>query len=76
MNDIDTIFTNSTALAWQILFAAVTIMFIYSGIMFATATGDPSKITAAKRALVFAIIGLIVGVIAFSIPTIFQGIIG
>ncbi len=77
MYDISTIIGNVISMiVWPILFGSVTIMFIYSGIMFATAAGDPSKITSAKKALFFALVGLLVGVIAFSIPTIFSGILG
>ncbi len=77
MNDLGTIIGNIISMVvWPVLFGAVTIMFIYAGILFAASVGDPSKITSAKNALLFAVIGLLVGVIAFLLPGILKDIIG
>lgn len=41
------------------------IMFIYAGFMYMTAAGDESKITKAKNAMTYAIVGIVVAVLGF-----------
>ena len=62
-------------LAWPIFVAAVVIMFIWAGILFLMSQGDPSKISAAKSAVIWAVVGIFVGIIAFSAVNIIQSII-
>lgn len=77
MNDIPTIISNTIdKIVWPILFGSVVIMVIFSGIMFIIAAGDPLKIITAKKALLYAIVGLIIGVLAFSAEKILKDIIG
>ena len=61
---------------WPVFAGAVTIMFLYAGILFVTASGDPSKITKAKSAVMWAIIGTIVGIIAYSASSIIKRALG
>ena len=73
---INTIINNAiNIVVWPTLFGCVVIMFVYSGILFAIAAGDPSKVTSARKALTFAIIGLFVGIIAFSVKSILSDIL-
>lgn len=46
--------------------ACVIIGFAISAILFLTSAGDPSKLTQAKSAFVWAVVGTIVAVIAFN----------
>ncbi len=55
---------------WIIFTVVVVISFIFAGIMFLTAAGDSKKLETAKSAFVWGIVGVIVGVIAFTIITI------
>ncbi len=43
------------------------IVIIYGGIMYMTAAGDPGKIASAKKAIMFAVVGLVISVSAFAI---------
>ncbi|MDO8530091.1 MAG: hypothetical protein Q7S10_01665 [bacterium] len=52
--------------AWPIFLGLVVIMFIYAGILFLTASGDPTKIGNARRAVIWAVVGVAVGFLAFS----------
>lgn len=52
---------------WPVFVASVIIMFIFSGFMFVTSAGDPGKMKLAKDAFVFAIIGIIVAIFAFTV---------
>ena len=53
-----------------------TIMLIYAGILYLISAGSPDKITKAKTALIYAIIGIIIGLAAKVIVSIIKGIIG
>ena len=53
-----------------------TIMFIVAGILYLTSAGSPERITTAKKALIAAIIGIVIGIAAWSIAEIIKGIIG
>jgi NAD/NADP transhydrogenase beta subunit len=73
--ELETVLTNITnKIVWPILFGSVVIMIIVSGIMFVLATGDPSKLSTARKALIYAVVGLVIGVLAFSVQNIFSGI--
>lgn len=48
-----------------------TIMFIISGIIFFTSAGSPERIGIAKKTLVYAIIGMVVGFMAVDIVKFF-----
>lgn len=66
MNDILTILNNvRTYIIWPVFAGAAVIMFLYAGILFVTSAGDPSKITKAKTAVIWAIVGIAVGLIAY-----------
>jgi len=73
--EISTVLTNIiNNIVWPILFSSVVIMIIVSGIMFVLAAGDPSKISTARKTLIYAVVGLVIGVLALSVETIFSGI--
>lgn len=66
MYDILTILNNvRTYIIWPVFAGAAVIMFLYAGILFVTSAGDPSKITKAKTAVIWAIVGIAVGLIAY-----------
>lgn len=52
------------------------IMLIVSGIMFLLSSGSPERIGTAKKALTYAIIGIVIGLAAKSIVQIIQNLIG
>lgn len=54
-------------LAWKIFFAIAVIMFILAGIEFLTSQGEPGKISKAKAFVIWGVVGIVVGVAAFSI---------
>jgi len=53
-----------------------TIMLIVAGILYLTSAGSPEKITTAKKALVYAIVGIVIGTIAGALPGIICDILG
>jgi len=61
--------------AWFV--ALVAVLFgLYSGILFITAGGDDEKLTKAKNILLYAIVGIVVAILAFSIVAISKSIAG
>jgi 4-amino-4-deoxy-L-arabinose transferase-like glycosyltransferase len=61
---------------WPIFIGAIVIMTIWAAILFITANGDPGKIATAKKAVLWVIIGIIVGLAAFSAERLVRQVIG
>ena len=53
--------------AWPVFVTIVVVAFIYIAFLFITSKGEPGKIDQARKALIWGIIGVGVGVLAFSI---------
>ncbi len=73
--DIATAIDNIFGFIWPIFIAFAVLMFIFAGFLFLTAQGDPTKISSAKKALIWGIIGVAVGILSSSIPFIINGIL-
>ena len=67
---------NVTDWIFIILMLIVVVLIITGAFMFATAGGNPEKTTTARNFILYAIIGLVVGLIAKAIPTIVRLIMG
>jgi hypothetical protein len=53
-----------------------TIMIIVSGILFLTSAGSPTRMETAKKALVYAMVGIVIGISATAIVQIIKQVIG
>lgn len=62
-------------LLWILFIAFAVIMFIIAGFNFLAAQGEPGKVKDARNALIWGIVGVVVGVIAFSLPFILQTVV-
>lgn len=62
--DVAGILGRVEGLFWQIFDGLVIIMVVYAGIKYLTAKGEPGKIAEANKALVWALIGVAVGILA------------
>lgn len=67
-----TILDNLKGVVYTIFFTIAACAMIFAGILFATAAGDPQKLETAKKALIWGVAGIIVGLIGGSIPTILE----
>ena len=65
----------SKSVVWVVFTLIVVVCFIMAAIMFLTAQGAPEKITTARSAFVWGVVGVVVGVLAYSILTIIQGLL-
>ncbi len=61
---------------WPIFAAASVLIFIWAGFLFLTAQGEPSKIAAARKAFLWASIGIAVAIVGFSATNIISSILG
>lgn len=77
--DADTLVTKITTLinwfAWFVALVSV-VMGLYAGFLFITARGETSQLTTARQTLVWAVIGIAVAVISFSIILLTKTIFG
>jgi hypothetical protein len=64
---VSTVLRRLADILFYLLASLALIFVIWGGISFATAGGDPTRIDTAKRMIVFALIGIAVGAIAFGI---------
>lgn len=55
-------------LLWVIFFATAIIMLVIAGITFLTAMGDKDKLATAKMYVVWGVVGIALGVVAYTLP--------
>jgi hypothetical protein len=60
---------------WIIFTAIAVIMFVIAGILFLTASGAPEKLTQARSALIWGVVGIVVAIIAYSIIAIISSLL-
>jgi len=72
---LDTIYTISDWI-FYLVFAVAIVFIILGAFTIVTAGGDPQKVTAGKNYLLYAVIGVLVGLAAKGIPAIARAILG
>ncbi len=70
------IFTNITNTILYIVGAISVIMLIFGGIKYAISAGDAKKVTDAKNTILYAIIGLIITILSYSIVNFVLNVVG
>lgn len=60
---------------WPVFIGLVVAMFIYAGILFLTSAGDENKMKKARMAVVFAVVGIIVGILGYKAVATIQNLI-
>lgn len=61
---------------WPVVVAFAIISFIVAAILFMTAQDNPLKLIQARQALMLGVIGVVVALLAFSIPFVVRNAIG
>ena len=61
---------------WPLFVGFAVIMFLIAGFVFLTSQGDPAKVQVARQAVLWGVVGVVIGVIAFSIPFIIRSTLG
>ena len=66
VDNIQSLFSTIALGAVRIVFGAIAaICIIYSGVLFLTASGDVTKLKTARAALLWGIVGIVVGTFAY-----------
>ena len=76
VNDFGQLLTKIAQGVGALIATLGTIMLIVAGILYLTSAGSPEKMGTAKKALTYAIIGIVIGLAASAIVEIIKGIIG
>jgi hypothetical protein len=63
-SDIGTLMSSIANKVWLVFAGIAIIMFLVAGILFLTANGSPEKIGQARQAVIWGIIGIVVGILA------------
>jgi len=61
---------------WIVFGLLSVIAFVTAGIMFLFAGGQPDKVVAARSAAIWGVVGVIVGIVAYSIIAIISSVVG
>ncbi len=61
---------------WPFFMGFAVLMFLIAGFSFLIARGDPTKVETARQAVLWGIVGVVIGLLAFSIPFIVRNTIG
>ncbi len=74
--NVSTVIDSVINFIWPFFAGFSVVMFIVAGFQFLTANGDLNKIVEARRAVVWGMIGVAVGLLSLSIPFIIQSMLG
>ncbi len=61
---------------WPLFMGFAVLMFLVAGFEFLTAQGDPTKVAAARQAVLWGVVGVAMGVLAFSLPFVVRTTLG
>ena len=72
VNDITTLVGNIINFLIKLAFPITAILVVYAGFLYITSAGNDEKVKTAQKALIWAIVGFAVVLIASSVPTIIE----
>jgi len=75
-NDIAGLLNVFLAKLWIVFAGIAVLMFVIAGILFLTARGNPEGTQTARNAFLWGVVGVVVGIIAYSIVAIAGSLIG
>jgi len=73
--DILNFFNNLATIIAQFFWTAAIIAAIWSGFLFLTAQGNEEKVGKAKKMLQYTIIAIVIGLLAFGLPSLIKNIL-
>ena len=62
-------------IVWPLFAGASVLAFIWAGILYLTAQGDPGKISTANKAVIWGVVGIIIGLVGFSAVELLKAIL-
>lgn len=72
---LDSLISSIKNASWKIFGIIAIVMFVVAGILFLTAGGDPEKVGTARKAFLWGVAGVVVGILAFSIITFVEALL-
>lgn len=72
ISSLDQLVTRVKGPIWIVFGLIALIAFVISGVLFLTAGGDPTKVAAARTSFLWGMVGIVVGILAFSIVSIIE----
>ena len=72
--DLTTLGNKIVDAVWIAFTIIVVICFVWAGIKFLTAGGSPEKIQEARQAFLWGVVGVVAGILAFSIITVIKNV--
>lgn len=76
ITNFDELYNKIGTAIWAIFAIIALVSFVYAGITFLTAQGDPGRVATARQAAIYGVIGIIVAVLAYSIIQIAASLLG
>ena len=76
INSIQSLINSIQSLMWMAFGGIAVIMFVIAGIKFLTAGGEPEKVQEARGAFMWGVIGIVVGIVAYSIVAVVRNFVG
>ena len=73
---ISEIMTRVATVVWQLFAGLTVVMFVVAGILFVTSNGEPGKITTARNAVIWGVVGIVVATAAFAVVQFVSGLAG
>jgi len=67
--------TIAGSVLWSVFGAIVVVCFVYAGILFLSASGDATKLAAARSSFLWGVVGVVVGIIAYSIINVIENVL-
>jgi hypothetical protein len=61
--------------SWIVFTIIAVVMFVFAGVRFLTAGGEPEKVAQARGAFMWGVAGIVVGILAFTIITVVTSVI-
>lgn len=74
--DVIGILSRVTGYLWQIFAALTVLAFIYAGILYVWGSYDSSKVSQAKQVVIYAVIGMCIVLLGYSVKKIIKEILG
>ncbi len=69
-NNLWAVIVGILSFIWPIFIGISILMFLIAGFLFVTANGEANKIEQAKKAMIWGVVGVVVGILSFSLPMI------
>jgi len=60
---------------WIVFTVLAIIMFVFAGILFLTANGAPEKVASARSAFLWGVVGIVVGILAYTIISVVTSLV-